>query len=155
MSGLLKTNTVTQVALVVKDIEKTKKKWAAFLGVPVPDTVQAGDYEITKTKYKGKGAPKAKCLMAFFDAGPGMQLELIQPNGEKSTWQDFLDKKGEGLHHIAFAVKDTKKILENCEKEGIKCVQQGVYGDGGGEYAYLDTIKDFKCVIETLESYSK
>jgi len=154
MTGLLKTNKIMQVAIIVKDIEKTKKKWAEFFGVPVPPTNQPGDFEVTQTKYKGKPAPKAKCQMAFFDAGPGMQLELIQPNGEKSTWQDFLDKHGEGIHHIAFGVKDTKKILESCEKEGIKCIQQGRYGSGNGEYAYLDTVKDFKCVIETLESYS-
>jgi len=155
MAGLLKTNTVTQVAIIVKNIEKTKKKWAKFLGVPVPPTVQAGDYKITQTKYKGKAAPKAMCQMAFFDVGPGMQLELIQPNGKKSTWQDFLDKKGEGIHHIAFGVKNTKKIIEACEKEGIKCVQQGKYGDGSGEYAYLDAFKDLKCIVETLESYAK
>jgi methylmalonyl-CoA epimerase len=155
MEGLLKTNAIIQVGLIVKDIEKTKKKWAAFFGVPVPPTIDAGDYNVTQTKYKGKAAPKAKCQMAFFEAGPNMQLELIQPNGEKSTWQDFLDKKGEGIHHIAFLVNDTKKILETCEKEGIKCIQQGKYGDASGEYAYLDTAKDFKCIIETLESYSK
>jgi len=155
MTGLLKTNVITQVGLVVKDIEKTKKKWAEFFGVPVPPTIEAGDEKITQTKYKGKAAPKAKCKMAFFDAGENMQLELIQPNGEKSTWQDFLDKKGEGIHHIAFRVKGTKKILEACEKEGLKCVQQGKYGDAGGEYAYLDGSKDFKCIIETLESYQK
>jgi len=155
MAALLETQTIVQVGLIVKDIEKTKKKWAEFLGVPVPATVQAGDYETTKTKYKGKPAPKAKCQMAFFDAGPGMQLELIQPNGEKSTWQDFLDKNGEGIHHIAFKVNGTEKILENCREKGIKCVQQGKYGDAGGEYAYLDTVKDLKCIVETLESYSK
>jgi len=155
MAGLLKTNSIIQIGLIVKDVEKTKKKWAEFFGVPVPPTIDAGDNEITQTRYKGKSAPKAKCKMAFFDAGQNMQLELIQPNGEKSTWQDFLDKKGEGIHHIAFQVKDTKKVLETCEKEGIKCVQQGKYGDASGEYAYLDTAKDFKCIIETLESYSK
>jgi methylmalonyl-CoA epimerase len=155
MTGLLNTNCIIQVGLIVKDVEKTKKKWAAFFGVPVPPTVQSGDYKITNTKYKRKPAPKAKCQMAFFEAGPNMQLELIQPNGEKSTWRDFLDKKGEGIHHIAFQVNGMKKVLKTCEKEGIKCVQQGKYGDAGGEYAYLDTKKDFKCIIELLESYSR
>jgi len=155
MAGLLKTNSIIQIGLIVKDIEKTKKKWADFFSVPVPPTIDAGDYEITKTKYKGKAAPKAKCKMAFFDAGQNMQLELIQPNGEKSTWQDFLDKKGEGIHHIAFNVNGMRNVLETCEKEGLKCVQQGQYGDNSGEYAYLDSAKDFKCIIELLESYSK
>jgi len=155
MSGLVNTNVITQVGFIVKNVEKTKKKWADFLGVPVPATVQAGDYEITQTKYKGKPAPKAKCLMAFFDAGPNMQLELIQPNGEKSTWQDFLDKHGEGIHHIAFNVNGMEKILKTCEEADIKCVQRGKYGDASGEYAYLDAAKDYKCVIELLESYKK
>ncbi|MDR0443559.1 MAG: VOC family protein [Treponema sp.] len=155
MAGLVNTNAIIQVGLIVKNVEKTKQKWASFFGVPVPPTVGAGDYEITQTKYKGKAAPKAKCLMAFFDAGPNMQLELIQPNGEKSTWQDFLDKNGEGIHHIAFLVNGTEKILETCAEAGIKCVQRGKYGDASGEYAYLDTAKDFKCIIELLESYKK
>ncbi|MCL2208825.1 MAG: VOC family protein [Treponema sp.] len=155
MPALLGNSTIIQVGIIVKNIEETKKKWASFFGIPVPVTVQAGEYETTQTKYKGNDAPKAKCQMAFFEAGPNMQLELIQPNGEKSTWQDFLDEKGEGIHHIAFSVKDTKKVIETCEKEGFKCVQQGKYGDASGEYAYLDTEKTLKCVIETLESYSR
>jgi catechol 2,3-dioxygenase-like lactoylglutathione lyase family enzyme len=155
MEGLIKTNTIIQVGLIVRNVEKTKQKWATFFGVPVPATVDAGDYKVTQTKYKGKGAPKAKCQMAFFDAGPNMQLELIQPNDEKSTWRNFLDKHGEGIHHIAFKVDGTDKVLKVCEEAGIKCVQQGKYGDASGEYAYLDTAKDLKCIIELLESYNK
>jgi len=153
MEGLLKTNVVTQVGFIVEDIEKTKKKWAEFFGVPVPPTVDAGDYKVTQTEYKGKAAPKTKCQMAFFDAGPNMQIELIQPNGKKSTWQDFLDKHGEGIHHIAFQVKGMKKVLEVCKENGLKCVQQGKYGDASGEYAYLDGTKNLKCIIELLENY--
>ena len=80
---------------------------------------------------------------------------MIQPNGEKSTWQDFLDGHGEGIHHIAFQVKGMKKAIEVCEREGLKCVQHGKYRDASGEYAYLDTEKEYKCIIELLESYSK
>jgi catechol 2,3-dioxygenase-like lactoylglutathione lyase family enzyme len=155
MSGLLDTNVIIQVGFVVRNIEECKKKWAGFFGVPVPPTVGTGDYEVTQTKYRGEAAPNAKCQMAFFDAGPNMQLELIQPNGEKSTWQDFLDEHGEGIHHLAFQVKGMKKVIEVCEKEGLKCVQQGKYGDANGEYAYLDAEKEYKCIIELLESYSK
>jgi methylmalonyl-CoA epimerase len=155
MEGLLQNNVITQVGFIVKNVEKSKKKWAALFGIPVPPTVEAGDYKVTQTKYKGKKAPKAGCKMAFFDAGPNMQLELIQPNGEKSTWQEFLDKHGEGIHHIAFKVNGMKEVIETFEKEGIKCVQQGKYGDASGEYAYMDTLKNYKCFIEFLESYPK
>jgi catechol 2,3-dioxygenase-like lactoylglutathione lyase family enzyme len=154
-NGVISTNVITQVGFIVKDVEKSKEKWAAFFGVPVPPTINAGDYEITQTTYKGEKAPNAKCQMAFFDAGPNMQLELIQPNGEKSTWQDFLDEHGEGIHHIAFHVKGMDKALNACEEIGLKCVQRGKYGDASGEYAYLDSAKDYKCIIELLENYEK
>ena len=153
MAGFINSNVITQVGFVVKDVEKSKKKWASFFGVTVPPTINSGEYEVTKTLYKGKAAPKAGCLMAFFSAGPNMQLELIQPNGEKSTWQDFLDKHGEGIHHIAFRVEGMDKVIEDCGKEGLKCVQRGKYGNARGEYAYLDGARDFKCIIELLENY--
>jgi catechol 2,3-dioxygenase-like lactoylglutathione lyase family enzyme len=155
MEGLINTNVITQVCIIVKNIKKTKKKWAEFLGVPVPDTVDTGDPKVTQTQYKGKKAPKAKCQMAFFDAGPNMQLELIQPNSEKSTWRNFLDKHGEGIHHIAFKVNGMDKVIKVCGEAGLKCIQRGKYGDASGEYAYLDGEKDFKCIIELLESYEK
>jgi len=144
---------VTQVAIIVRDIEATKKKFAAFFGVNPPDHFDAGDYSITQTVYMGNPAPKAGCKLAFFNAGPGVSIELIEPNGEQSTWQDFLDQNGEGLHHIAFGVKNMDERVEACEKFGMICTQRGKYGDGGGEYAYLDATADLKCFIELLESY--
>ena len=155
MAGLVNTNVITQVGIIVKDIEKSKKKWAEFLGVPVPPLVNSGEYGITKTRYKGKGAPRAACTMAFFNVGGNLQLELIQPNGEKSTWQEHLDRHGEGVHHVAFQVKGMDRIIEACGEAGLKCVQRGNYGDASGEYAYLDGSKDLKCVIELLESFGK
>ena len=151
--ALLGTNVLTQVAIIVKDIETTKVKWAEFLGVEPPPTVSTGSYEVTQTTYKGEPAPESACKMAFFKVGPNVSLELIEPNGKKSTWQDFLDEKGEGIHHIAFGVKNTDEKIANCEKAGMKLVQRGKYGDGSGEYAYIDAVADLKCIIETLESF--
>ena len=47
----------------------------------------------------------AKAKPAFFTMD-NLQLELIQPLGEESFWHDFPDEHGEGIHHIAFKVKD-------------------------------------------------
>ena len=152
MSGIIGSNKVTQVGFIVKDIVASKKKFAAFLGLPEPEHFLAGDYEITQTEVEGKPAPDANSYLAFFDVGENLQLELIQPNGVKSTWQDHLDKHGEGMHHIAFFVKDMKKQLKACEDFGMPCVQKGEYGDGSGRYAYVDGLKDLKCIIELLES---
>ena len=144
---------VMQVAIIVRDIEATKNKFAAFFGVQPPETIPAGDYSIMQTIYMGNPAPKAGCKLAFFNAGPNVSLELIEPNGEQSTWQDFLDTNGEGIHHIGFRVSGMDKNVAACEQLGMICTQRGKYADGSGEYAYLDATADLKCFIELLESY--
>lgn len=153
MAGLFNTNIVTQIGFIVKDINESKRKFAALLGVPEPGISDGGKYEITGTTYMGEPAPEANCHMAFFNVGPNVQIELIQPNGVKSTWQDFLDEHGEGIHHIAFNVKGMDEKIKIGEAEGMKCVQRGKYNSGTGEYAYLDATADFKCIIELLENY--
>ena len=154
MAGVVGTHLVAQVGFIVKDVEASKRKWAEFLGVEVPPTQPIGDYAVTGTTFQGQPAPNAYCWMAFFDVGPGMQLELIQPNEEPSTWRNFLNEHGEGMHHIAFQVVDSAKQVANAEAAGLKLVQHGVYGDGSGEYNYLDA-PELNCIVELLESYNK
>jgi catechol 2,3-dioxygenase-like lactoylglutathione lyase family enzyme len=155
MSGILGTSKATQIALIVRDIEKTKKKLSDFLGLPVPPHFGGGDFSVTQTQYKGAPAPDADCFLAFFDIGGGVQLELIQPNGAASVWQDFLDEKGEGLHHIAFNVKGMEQVILNCENFGLKLEQKGNYGDGSGCYSYLEGGEDMPFLVELLENFDK
>ena len=153
MTGIMGTNVLTQVGFIVKDIEKSKQKFAALFGVPAPAHFDGGQFEVTGTQYKGKPAPDANCLMAFFDVGPNVQIELIQPNGVKSVWQDYLDEHGEGVHHLAFKIKGMDEKIIACEGFGMKLVQRGKYGDASGEYAYLEAYDDLKCLVELLESF--
>lgn len=153
MAGVIGTSKVAQVGFIVKDVEASKRKWAEFLGVPVPETQPIGDYEVIQTRYEGEPAPEALCWMAFFDVGPGMQLELIQPNEKPSTWRKFLDEHGEGIHHVAFQVKNSAEKVADAEAAGLRLVQHGVYGDGSGEYNYLEA-PELKCIVELLESYN-
>ena len=152
MEGTVGTNLLAQVGFIVKDIETTKRKWAEFLGVEVPETQPVGDYAVTQTAFMGRPAPEADCQMAFFDVGPNLQLELIQPNDKPSTWRNYLEEHGEGMHHVAFQIKDSKACVASAEAAGLKLVQHGVYGDGSGEYNYLDA-PELKCIVELLESY--
>ncbi|MBO4298977.1 MAG: VOC family protein [Clostridia bacterium] len=154
MSGIVGTHLIAQVGFIVRDVEASKRKWAEFLGVDVPPTQSAGDYATTGTAYRGEPAPEASCLMAFFDVGPGLQLELIQPNEAPSTWRDFLNEHGEGMHHIAFQVRDSGARIAAAEAAGLKLVQHGLYGDGSGEYNYLEA-PELHCIVELLESYHK
>ena len=109
---------------------------------------------MTGTRFEGEPAPDAYCWMAFFDVGPGLQLELIQPNEKPSTWRNFLNEHGEGMHHVAFQVQNSAEQVAKAEAAGLRLVQHGVYGDGSGEYNYLDA-PELHCIVELLESYGK
>ena len=152
MAGVIGTNLVTQVGFIVKDIEASKAKWAAFLGLPVPPTIDAGEFEVTQTRYKGQPSPDAQAKLAFFDVGQNFQLELIEPNEAPSTWREFLDTHGEGPHHLAFAVKGMKNAIASCEAFGMELEQSGEYGDASGRYAYLSSPEQLKVIVELLES---
>ena len=155
MAGILDTCTLAQVGFIVKDVETTKRTFAEFLGVPVPPTCDGGEFSVTGTTVYGQPAPEANCKMAFFDVGPHIQIELIEPNDKPSVWKEFLDTHGEGMHLFFNETATTERKVLALENFGPKCIQRGKYGDGGGEYAYFDANEQLKCFVETLESYPK
>jgi len=145
----LGTNLVVQVAILVHDIEKSSQVFADFLGLPKPEIRQTNPIELAETKYLGKPS-KARAKLAFLKVGESLDIELIEPDKEPSTWRHDLDAKGEGVHHLAFRVKGMKECNERLEKSGIHLLQTGEYK--GGRYAYYDANETLKTVIELLEN---
>lgn len=153
MQSILGMRNLSQVAVICKDVETTKRQYALFLGMEVPPTCDGGPFEVTGCEYMGKPSPESNCKMAFFNL-ENIQLELIEPNGKPSTWQDFLDETGGGIHHIAFQVKDMPAAIRACEEFGMQLTQRGKYNDASGEYAYLDARGQLGCFVELLCSYN-
>jgi hypothetical protein len=150
MSPLLGTDLLCQVGILVKDIEKTSKDWADFLGVEKPEVQITGDVNEAQTKYLGASS-EARSKLAFFHVGPNVDIELIEPDKNPgSTWRHDLDANGEGFHHVAFVVKGMKEKIELCGKAGLKLLQTGEYT--GGRYAYIDANDKLKLVLELLEN---
>ncbi len=154
VSEVFGTNSPCQIAVIVKDVEKAKVNWARLLNTEVPETCDGGPYEITKCEYMGKPSKFAGCKMAFFELG-NIQYEIIQPYGEPSTWNDFLQETGGGIHHMAFSVKDIDATTKKCEEFGMKLTQKGIYNDASGAYAYFDAKEDLGCFIELLCTFEK
>jgi methylmalonyl-CoA/ethylmalonyl-CoA epimerase len=154
MSGVLGTRKCMQICIIVKDAEEKKKKWAEFLGMPVPPLQNGGPYYITGCVYDGKPEAIANCEMGFFQLTDDISIECLQPRGGVSSeWQNFLNDNGEGLHHFAFNVKHTEAKLKAAEEFGIGWTQKGKYSDGSGMYAYLDSRPALKATIELLETF--
>ena len=142
------TKVVCQIGLVVRDIEKMAKTYADVFGMDVPNVIITDTEDIAHTKFRG--APtQAQAKLAFLQMGD-VSLELIEPIGEPSTWKEFLDEHGEGVHHIAFQIKGMEEVLAYLDSKGIPAVQRGDYT--GGRYAYVDSAPSLGIILELLEN---
>jgi methylmalonyl-CoA/ethylmalonyl-CoA epimerase len=145
--GILANTSIAQVAIVVKDIEKTSRAFAALLGVEVPAWSITDTVDQAHTSYHQQPTP-AQAKLAFFDLG-GAQLELIEPVGGPSVWKDFLDQHGEGVQHIAFKIPDMGEQVSRLDENGMPLVQRGDFT--GGSYGYIDSTKQLGVMLELLE----
>lgn len=149
MSGpALGTNLVTQVGIVVRDVEARARAWSQILGLPMPDIVVTDEYDKARTEYNGHPTP-ARAKLAFFNMGQ-VFVELIEPIDGPSTWQDQLDRHGDSIHHIAFVIKGMTDKIAYLTGNGVPLVQRGEYN--GGRYAYMDGVAQLGAVLELLEN---
>ncbi|MFU8848592.1 MAG: methylmalonyl-CoA epimerase [Opitutales bacterium] len=64
-----------------------------------------------------------KVKTAFFEAGD-VHIELLEPTSEDSPIAKFLEKNGEGIHHIAFAVDDIEGQLKQASEAGVRLIHE-------------------------------
>ncbi|UCE13390.1 MAG: VOC family protein [Candidatus Heimdallarchaeota archaeon] len=147
MTELLENQVIIQIGLVVENIERTADFYSKIFGIEKPDWFWTESYESAKTMYKDKPTQAIAKLM-FFKFGQ-VELELIEPDEKPSTWREHLDKYGEGVHHIAFVVDNIEQKVKKLRDLGIPLSQKGEFE--GGRYAYIDTFKELKVLLELLE----
>ena len=150
--GMIGTNIVTQIGMVVRDIEATTKAFAEFFGVPVPPIFTTPSFEQSQAQYNGEPC-YGLAKQSFFHVGDHLDIELLQPDEKPSVWRDFLLEKGEGVHHIAFVIDGMKEKLAVMEANGMPLMQKGEYT--GGRYAYCDATEQLKVILELLENDKK
>jgi methylmalonyl-CoA/ethylmalonyl-CoA epimerase len=78
-----------------------------------------------------------KVKTAFFKVGQ-TKIELLEPTGEDSTIAKFIEKKGEGIHHIAFAVPSVQTALDEVASKGVQLIDKAPRGGAEGlQIAFL------------------
>ena len=141
-----------QIGMVVDDVEKAAGEYAVFFGREKLSIIMTGPQEETRIQYRGKPTP-ARAKMAFIQFGD-IAVELIEPVDGPSTWRDFLETNGPGVHHIAFEIKGMDEQIKLLEQKGAVLIQQGRWTDGrGGRYAYFDSVPRLSVVLELLEIF--
>lgn len=131
-----------QINIIVKDIQKAAEKWAALLGIQVPEIhkVHLEGNEEYPYEYRGEQVV-SELLACNIDMGNFM-LELHQPVAGPSTFLEFLKKHGNGVHHIGFEVGSKRDdIIAELEEEGYHMRTVGYYP--GSSWTVMDTEEDF------------
>ena len=93
-----------------------------------------------------------KVAVAFFQVN-GNRIELISPLTEHHELTQYMKERGEGLHHIAFKVRDMNESVENLERLGIRIAQgrRRGKGHGGKEIAFLNEEDTCGILIELCQ----
>ena len=95
---------IEHIGIAVKNLEKSNELYSKLLNTP-PYKLETVASEFVNT--------------SFFRTGQS-KIELLAPTDEKSAIHKFLEKKGEGFHHIAFAVDDIIAETERLKSEGFQ-----------------------------------
>ncbi len=97
---------IEHIGIAVKDLEKSNLLFKQLFGSP--------HYKIEEVVSEG-------VKTSFFKSGPN-KIELLEATNPESPIAKFIEKKGEGIHHIAFAVDDIKSEIKRLKKEGFTII---------------------------------
>jgi len=96
-----------------------------------------------------------KVKTAFFKIGQ-TKIELLESTDPEGPIGKYVEKRGEGIHHIAFAVEDIETHLKEAEESGIRLIdQQARKGAEGLDIAFLHPKSTFGVLTEFCEDKSK
>ena len=96
-------NKIEHIGIAVKNLETSNELFEKLLGVP---------------HYKIEEVPSEGVRTSFFKSGPN-KIELLETTSDDGPIAKFLEKKGEGVHHIAFAVDDILAEIKRLKEEGF------------------------------------
>lgn len=97
---------IEHLGIAVNSIEESLPFYEEVLGLKCYSVEEVADQKV-KT--------------AFFKVG-GTKIELLEPTSEDSPIAKFIEKRGQGIHHIAYCVDDVEKSLRDAEAKGLRLI---------------------------------
>jgi methylmalonyl-CoA/ethylmalonyl-CoA epimerase len=140
-------------ALVVKDMDKAVKLFEALDVGPFPPFLGGTGMSFSGKTVHGNPADYDMDLRIGRSDLGGLTVELIQPLEGKSIYSEFLEEKGEGLHHIAFMVEDVDVEVAELEKKGFEVIQTGAMPNT--KWAYLESVESGGPLIELCQAHKE
>ena len=128
---------IEHIGIAVKDLTESIKFYENILGLKC--------YNIEEVKDQ-------KVKTAFFMVGQ-TKIELLEATDPESSIAKFIDKKGEGIHHLAFAVKDIENALAEVESKGIQLIDKAPRkGAEGLDIAFMHPKSTVSVLMELCEN---
>ena len=133
-SKMLSSGICWDMAVVVRDLESTVKRLEELgIGPFVLPDAPAGAEGLF---YRGR--PLESGYKALAARIGNMQIEIIQPDDKPNPWKEFLDTRGEGIHHIGFQVDDVEGEVDRLTGHGAEVPFVGkINGKTGAAYVDL------------------
>ncbi len=127
---------IDHIGIAGKSIDEGKKFWADILGL---------NFEGTET------VEEQKVTTAFFPVGES-EIELLESTSPDGPIAKYLEKKGEGMQHIAFRVEDIEAALKELKEKGVKLIDEKPRkGAGGAKIAFLHPKATNGVLVELCE----
>jgi hypothetical protein len=143
----IKVKALTQISLVVKNLEETMNNYWNLLGIGPWDVFECVPPILHGHTYHGK--PGSFTMRAAVVRVGAVELELIQPLAGKNVYSDFMAEHGEGLNHVQFLVDNVAETIEIMGKEGFALLQSGHVSDD--YFSYYDTVGPLKIIWEAYQ----
>jgi methylmalonyl-CoA/ethylmalonyl-CoA epimerase len=139
---------ITQIAMVVPDLDAGVAMWSATLGQDWP-VYSYGPANVPVLRYRGE--PATFTMRVALSSG-SPQIELIEPGDGPSIYHDWIEEHGYGVHHLGFHV-ETDTVARDMRLAGYEAVQEGAgFGpDGDGSFAYFDLTATLGLYLEVIE----
>lgn len=128
------------IGIAVRSIDKSLPFYTDVLGLELLGT------EMVESQH---------VKVAFLSIGES-KIELLEPLGTDGPIYTFLEKKGEGIHHVALSVKNVEERLKEIRTEGIRTLQEHASaGAGGALVAFLHPGDSGRVLVELCDKSNK
>ena len=126
---------INHVAIVVKDIDESLKFWESALGLKL---------------HHVEDVPSQASKVAFIPVGDS-EIELVQPTTEDSGMAAYLEKRGEGLHHLCIEVDDIEGKMQELKDAGVRLVNETPQVLPGRKMAFIHPKSASGVLVELYE----
>lgn len=127
---------IDHIGIAVKSIAEARVFWEETLGLKVTDIEEVAEQKV-KT--------------AFLPLGDS-EIELLESTDPEGAIAKFIEKKGEGIQHIAFQVQNIEKVLADLKAQGVRLIDEiPRRGAGGAKIAFLHPKTSLGVLVELCE----